>query len=79
VAIKEDGGLAGSFERLGVDERVEICGNDFNFLETGRAKMVGYPPSRALDVRFAFGFGADAGDSQEFAEFRQMGIAITFY
>ena len=35
--------------------------------------------SAALDIRLVFALGADTGDSQKFAEFRQMLIAITFY
>jgi len=79
VAVEQDSGLARSFERFGVDERMEIRGNDFNFLKTGSAKIVGDPASRAFDVRFVFALGADTGDSQKFAEFRQMVVAITFY
>ena len=33
MAIKEDGGFAGSFERFGIDERMEICRNNLDFLE----------------------------------------------
>src|ERR1700730_16128178 len=62
VAVKEDCRFAGSFERLGVDERVKIGGNDFNFLKSGGAEMIGDPASGALDVRFVFAFGADARD-----------------
>jgi hypothetical protein len=58
---------------------VKIGGNDFNFLETGGAEVVGDPASGALDVRFVLTFGADAGDAQEFAQLRQMFVAMTFY
>lgn len=79
VAVKEYGGLAGSFERFGVDERVKICGNDFDFLETSGAKIVRDPASGAFDVRFVFALGADTRDPQKFAQLRQMLVAITFY
>src|SRR5271169_982378 len=79
VSVKEDGGLAGSFEGFGVDEGMKICRNNFDFLETGGAKIVRHPASRAFDVRFVFALGANAGDSQKFAEFRQMFVAITLY
>src|SRR5579859_1010722 len=79
VAIKEDGGLAGSFERFGIDERMEIRRNDFDLLETGSAKIVGHPASRAFDVRLVFALCAHAGDSQEFAQLCQMLVAIAFY
>jgi len=79
VAIEEDSGLAGCFERLGVDERMKICGNDFDFLETSGAKIIRDPASRTFDVRFVFAFGTDTGDSQKFAQLRQMLVAITFY
>src|SRR5208282_6748762 len=59
VPVKEDRGLAGSFEGLGIDERMEIRGNNFNFLETRSAKIVRDPASGAFDVRFVFGLGAD--------------------
>jgi hypothetical protein len=70
VAVKKDGGLAGSFERLGIDERMEIGRNNFNFLETGGAKIVSHPASRAFDIRFMFALGADAGDPQKLAKLR---------
>lgn len=67
VAVKEDGGLAGSFKRFGINKRMEICRNDFNFLETGGAKIIRDPASGAFDIWFVFAFRADAGDSQKFA------------
>src|SRR5208282_3522949 len=68
VAVKEDSGLAGSFERFSIYERMEIGRNNFDFLEAGGAKIVRDPASGAFDVRFVFGLGADAGDSQKFAQ-----------
>src|SRR5208282_1786957 len=79
VAVKEDGGLPGSFERFRVDERMKICRDDFNFLKTGGAKIVGHPASGAFDVGLVFALGAHAGNSQKFAELCQMLISITFY
>jgi len=79
VAIKEDGGFAGSFERFGIDKRMEIRRNDFDFLEAGSAKIISYPTGSAFDVGLVFAFGAHAGDSQEFAKLRQMLVAIIFY
>lgn len=79
VAVKEDGGFAGSFEGFGINEGMKICGNDFDFLETGGAKIVRHPASRTFDVRFVFALGADTRDPQKFAQLRQMLVAITFY
>ena len=67
VAVEEDGGLAGSFKRFGIDQRMEICRNDFDFLETSGAKIIRDPASGAFDIWFVFAFRADAGDSQKFA------------
>ena len=67
VAVKEDGGLAGSFERFRIHERMEIGRNNFNFLESRGAKIVRHPASGAFDVRFMLALGAHAGDSQKFA------------
>src|SRR5580693_1179153 len=79
VAVEEDRGLAGDFERFGINERMEICRNNFNFLETGGAKIVGHPASRTFDVRLVLALGADTGDPQEFAKLCQMLVAMTFY
>src|SRR5579863_9917301 len=79
VAIKEDRRFAGSFEGFGIDKRVKIGGNDFNFLETGGAEMVGDPASSALNVPLVLTLGANAGDAQKFAQLRQMFVAMTFY
>ena len=70
MAVKENGRFAGSFERFGIDERMEIGGNDFDFLETGGAKMVGHPAGGAFDVRLVLAFRADAGDTQKFTQLR---------
>src|SRR4029077_6209416 len=78
VAVKEDSGLAGSFERLRIHKRMEICRNNFNFLESRSAKIVRHPASGAFDVRFVLPLGTHAGDSQKFAKFSQMLVAITF-
>jgi hypothetical protein len=58
---------------------MEICRKNFNFLETGGAKIVGHPASRSFDVRLVLALGADTGDSQEFAQLCQMLVAMTFY
>src|ERR1700680_1380596 len=79
VAVKKHGWFAGGFERLGIDERMEICGNNFNFLKSSGAQIVRHPPSGAFDVRFVFALGADARDSQKLAQLCQMLVAITFY
>src|ERR1700723_1121299 len=79
VAVEENGRLAGSFKRFGIHERVEICGNNFDFLETSGAKIVRDPASCAFDIRFVLALGADAGNPQKIAQLRQMSIAMTFY
>ena len=64
MAIKKNGGLAGSFQRFRIDERVEGSGNDLDVLEAGSAKTAGDPVGAALDIRFVFALCADAGDAQ---------------
>src|SRR5690349_7166437 len=58
---------------------MEIRWNDFHFLESGGTKMIGHPASGAFDVRFVLAFGAHTGDSQEFAQLRQMLVTTAFY
>src|SRR5262245_37093294 len=75
MAVKKDGGLARSFERFGVDERVKSRGNDINGLETAGAKIVGDPAGGALNIGLMLGFCANAWDAKEFVKFRQMQVA----
>ena len=78
VAIEKDGGFAGSFQRFGVNQGMKIGGNDFHLIETGGAKVIGYPFGGAFDIGLVFGFGADGRDSKKFAEFGKMLFAPTF-
>src|SRR5258708_10507720 len=72
MAVKKDGGLARSFQRFRVDQRVEICRDDLNVFEAGRAEVAGNPIGAALDIGFVFTLGANAGDAQEFAKLRKV-------
>ena len=78
VAVKKDGGLAGSLEGFRIDQRVKIRGNDLNRFKSGGREFVGDPAGGALDIGLVLAFGADAGDAQEFAQLRQMPVAATF-
>src|SRR5260370_28062689 len=72
MAVKKDGGLARSFQRFRVDQRVEICWEDLELFEARRAEVAGNPIGAALDIGFVFALGANTGDAQKFAEFRKM-------
>src|SRR5216684_1487669 len=63
VAIEENRWLTRSFQRLGVYERMEIRGHDFNRFKSSGAQMVGNPARSALDIRLVLGFGTDTGDA----------------
>src|SRR6266852_9363186 len=76
VPVEKNGGLAGRFEGFGVDQRMHVGGNDFNFLESGGAQFVGNPACGALDVGLVLALGADAVDAEEFAEFGEMLLAV---
>ena len=78
VSVKKDGGFAGRFERLAIDQRVHSRGHNLDGLHSCAAELVGYPLGGALDVRLVLALGADAGDAQEFAELRKMRIALLF-
>src|SRR6266567_4034659 len=77
VAIKEDGGLARSFQGFGIDERVQICRNDFNGLKSCGPEVVCDPARTAFDIRLVLALGADTGNAQKFTELRQMLVALT--
>ncbi len=78
VSIKKDGGFAGRFERLAIDQRVHSRGHNLDGLHPCAAELVGYPLGGALDVRLVLALGADAGDAQKFAELSKMRIALPF-
>jgi len=56
---------------------VETRRDDLNVLESSGTKIAGYPVRTALDIRFVLALGADAGDTQKFAQLRQMLVAVT--
>ena len=68
MAVKKDGGLAGSFERFRVDKGMQVGANDFDRGEAGGAEMIGDPTGCAFDVRLMLAFCADARDAKKFAE-----------
>ena len=78
MAVKEDGGFARSFQRFRIDERVEIRGNDVNRFKSGGTQVIGHPARTSFDVRLVFAFGADARDSQEITQLRQVLVAAPF-
>jgi len=59
VSVEKDGGLAGSIEGFGVDERMEMGGNNFDGGEPGRAEVIRDPLGGAFDIGLVFAFGAD--------------------
>src|ERR1700687_1536598 len=77
MPIEENGWLAGSLQRLRVDERVETRWDDLNVFESGGAEIARNPVRTALDIRFVLALGADAGNAQKFAQLRQMLVAAT--
>src|SRR6267378_2433787 len=59
VAVEKDRGFAGSFERFRVDERVQICRDNFDRFESSSAEIVCDPTGATLDIRLVFALGAD--------------------
>jgi hypothetical protein len=78
MSVEKDGRFARGFQRLGVDERVKISGDDLDFLEAGAPKVVGYPFGGAFYVGLMFRFRADGRDAKKLAKFDQMLLAPTF-
>jgi hypothetical protein len=78
MTVKKDGRLAGDLQRFSVDERMETRRNDFNRIKSSGAELVGDPAGGALDVGLVFALGADAGNTQKFAQFAKMLVAATF-
>jgi hypothetical protein len=78
VPVEKDGGLAGRFERFGVDERVHVGRNDFDFFETSGAQFFGNPVGGALDVRLMLTLGTNARDAQEFAKLCKVLLVVVF-
>src|SRR5258708_3105109 len=68
VTVEEDRWLARCFERFGVDERMEICGRNFDGFHAARAELVCHPLRGPLDIRLVFTFGADAWNAQQLLE-----------
>src|SRR5258708_14025918 len=79
VPVKKNRRLARRFERFGIDERMEICRDDFNRFESCSGEMVRYPASGPLDIRLVFALGADTGNAEKFGKFREMLFAATLY
>jgi hypothetical protein len=56
---------------------VETRRDDLNVLESSGTEIASNPVRAALDIRFVLALGADARDTQKFAQFRQMLVAVT--
>jgi hypothetical protein len=78
VSVEKNGGFARSFEGFGVDERVEIGGDNFDGFETRGTKPVGNPGGGTFDIGFMFALGANRRDSEKFEKLIQMLFATTF-
>jgi hypothetical protein len=78
VAIKKDGRFAGSFEGFGINERVEIGGDNLDGFEARGTKAIGNPVGAAFDVAFMFAFGTDRRNTEEIVKLVQMLLAATF-
>src|SRR5713101_841766 len=57
---------------------MHIGRNDFDCLESGGVQLVRHPARSAFDVRLVLAFGADAGNTQEFAKLAEMHVAMFF-
>src|SRR5256885_8574009 len=64
--------LPGTFERLGVYQRVQGRRNDFDRLESSRAQIVRHPLRGALDVRLVFALCAHTRYAQKLIQLREM-------
>src|SRR2546428_10936520 len=72
VTVEEDRWLARRFERFGIDERVEICGRNFDGFHAARAEFVRHPLRGPFDIRLVLTFGADAWNAQQLPELFEM-------
>jgi hypothetical protein len=68
---RNERGFASSIEQRGRD--------DFDFLESCRAKTGCDPVGGAFNVGFMLAFGADAGNAEEIQEFGKVLVAAIFY
>src|SRR6266853_1969109 len=64
--------LPGSFERLGVYQRVQRRRNDFNRFESSSAQIVRHPLRGALDVWLVLALRAHTRYAQKLFQLRQM-------
>jgi len=79
VAVEKNGGLAGRFEGFGVNERMELGGNNFDGFESREAQVIGDPSGAAFDVGLVLAFGADGRDAEKFAKFFEVLLTAAFY
>jgi hypothetical protein len=68
---RNERGFASSIEQRGRD--------DFDFLESCRAKTGCDPVGGAFNVGLVLAFGADAGNAEEIQEFGKVLVSATFY
>ena len=78
MSVEKNCGLAGRFEGFGVDERVHVGGDDFDFFETSGAQFFGNPLGGALDVRLVLTLGTDARDAEKFAKLCKVLFVVVF-
>ncbi len=69
MRIHEDGGLAGSVQPVGVEERMAGGLDDLDIIHADAAQFVGDKIGGLLDVGFVLVEGADAGNAEEIFEF----------
>ena len=77
MAVEENGGLAGGFQRFRVDEWVQGGGDDFNVFETGGTEIAGDPVRASFYIRLMLALGTDAGNAQKLKQFSEMLVAAT--
>src|SRR5882762_4431524 len=64
--------LPGSFERLGVNQRMQRRRNDFDRLESSRAQIVRHPSGGAFNVWLVFALRAPPRYAQKLFQLREM-------
>src|SRR5690242_21625167 len=77
MPVEENRGLPRGFQRLGVNERVQVRRNNFHSFESRCAQMIGNPARAPLNIRLMLALGTDAWDAQEFVQFGKVLVART--
>ena len=76
VRIAERGGLAGSMQPVGVNQRMTAGGDDLDILEADALQVGSNHLGGLADIAFVFFGGADAGNAQQVFQFVEKALLI---